>query len=429
MKSKSLLPIAAAAVLTLSSTSCASRKSVADVSSSDQAVAVRPADGQPLDEAFSFDADETTVEQFAKGNNEMAFRLFREMKGFDSKVVSPLSISYLMGMLANGADGETRAEIIRALQCEGLTLDQINGACRILMQKDDKDAKATVNVANYVAVNHSFQLKKPFADILRQNYGADVESLDFTKRSTLGRINGWCSKQTDGMIPRFLDEVDPSAVSYVLNAIYFNGTWSKPFEKSDTHSEAFHGYTRDRKMTDMMHQESKFDYCETENYSAVNLPYTQSGYGMTILLPKEGKSVDDVMGQLNAEALAELPSKMENCLVDLKMPRFTTSTTTPLNQLIAQLGANRMFSEATADFSRLADGFFFVQQMMQKARIEVTEKGTRAAAVTGAMIATTSLSREPRRVEFHANRPFLYFITQYNTGAILFMGSFMGNEL
>ena len=135
------------------------------------------------------------------------------------------------------------------------------------------------------------------------------------------------------------------------------------------------------------------------------------------------------MGQLNAEALAEIPSKMENCLVDLKMPRFTTSTTTPLNQLIAQLGANRMFSEATADFSRLADGSFFVQQMMQKARIEVTEKGTRAAAVTGAMIATTSLSREPRRVEFHANRPFLYFITQYNTGAILFMGSFTGNEL
>lgn len=130
MKHTTLLPIAAAAVLTLSSTSCASRKSGADVSSSDQAVAVRPADGQPLDEAFSFDADETTVDQFAKGNNEMAFRLFREMKGFDSKVVSPLSISYLMGMLANGADGETRAEIIRALQCEGLTLDQINGACR-----------------------------------------------------------------------------------------------------------------------------------------------------------------------------------------------------------------------------------------------------------------------------------------------------------
>ena len=428
MKHKFSLP-AAMAVLAAFAPSCASRKATTG-QNADDGVVVRQPDLKQTDRAFGVDAEDTPLLRVAKANNEMAFRLFSQMKGFDSKVMSPMSITYLMGMLANGADGQTRSEIIEALQCSGLSTEQINHACQALMQQAAEDSTDVMNVANYVAVNHTFSLRPTFVNTLRQHYGAEVEALDFKQSSTLQRINGWCSQHTDGMIPKFLDEVDGSAVSYVLNAIYFNGTWADKFTKMSTRKEAFRGYTRDRKMADMMHQESKFDYFSNDTYAAVTLPYSSYNYGMTVLLPNEGKSIDEMMQQLTPEEVTEkMPQQMERCMVDLKLPRFTTATDISLNELVMKLGAKRMFSPSKADFSQLADGPFCVAKMLQKAKIEVSEEGTRAAAVTGAMVATTSLQPQPRRVAFHANRPFVYLITDLRTGAILFMGQFTGDGL
>lgn len=410
-------------------TSCSSQKQASKQQDSFTGqVTERPYDPQ-FDSAFGVDPEDTPVLRLSKGSNEMAFRLFSQMQGFDSKVMSPISITYLMGMLANGAQGQTRTDIIKALQCSGLTAEQINNASRVLMEQAAADTTDVLNVANYVAVNHTFTLRPAFVSTLRSSYDAEVEALDFSDRTSADRINSWCSKHTDGMIPKMLDEVEPSAMSYILNAIYFNGTWAEPFPKSETRKEAFRGYTRDRKMADMMHQESKFDYYANDTYSAVTLPYSSYRYGMTILLPAEGKSISDMMKQLTADKVQKLPSQMERCMVDLKLPRFTTSTETQLNDLISKLGAESMFSSSKADFSLLADGSFHVAKMLQKAKIEVSEEGTRAAAITGAMVGCTSLQPEPRRVAFHANRPFVYLITDQRTGAILFMGQFTGDEL
>lgn len=411
-------------------TSCSSQKSASKQQETFSGqVSPHPYDPQ-FDSAFGVDPEDTPILHLSKGSNEMAFQLFSQMQGFDSKVMSPISITYLMGMLANGAQGQTRTDIIKALQCSGLTAEQINNACRVLMEQAAADTTDVLNVANYVAVSRTFNLRPAFVGTLRSSYDAEVEALDFNDKATADHINSWCSKHTDGMIPKFLEEVDPTAMSYILNAIYFNGTWAQTFSKSETRKEAFRGYTRDRKMADMMHQESKFDYYSNGTYSAVTLPYSSYSYGMTILLPAEGKSISDMMKQLTAEEVTKkLPSQMERCMVDLKLPRFTTSTETQLNDLISKLGASSMFSSSKADFSLLADGSFHVAKMLQKAKIEVSEEGTRAAAITGAMVGCTSLQPEPRRVSFHANRPFVYLITDQRTGAILFMGQFTGDEL
>lgn len=364
-----------------------------------------------------------------ENNNAFALNLFSQMKGFDSKVVSPMSVSYLMGMLANGADGQTRQEIMKAIGCEKVSLRDLNEFYQMLITHANHFDKATtINIADYIALNCHYQLKDGFASTMQNYYKAGVESLDFSKASTLKRINRWCSDHTDGMIPKIIEQVDADAVSYIMNAIYFNGTWTDKFDTRQTKLENFQGYTRDIKKTQMMHRNGKYQYMDNADFAAVNLPYGNGSYSMTVILPNRGKSIDDVMAGLDAKKVGELRRSMDECVVDLKLPRFTISQETSLNDIISKLGAPTMFTSG-ADFSNFASGNLSISKMLQKAKIEVSEEGTRASAVTMAMVAMTALRPEPRKVEFHANRPFIYMITEHSTGAILFMGQYTGSEL
>lgn len=364
-----------------------------------------------------------------ENNNAFALNLFSQMKGFDSKVVSPMSVSYLMGMLANGADGQTRQEIMKAIGCEKVSLRDLNEFYQMLITHANHFDKATtINIADYIALNCHYQLKDGFASTMQNYYKAGVESLDFSKASTLKRINRWCSDHTDGMIPKIIEQVDADAVSYIMNAIYFNGTWTDKFDTRQTKLENFQGYTRDIKKTQMMHRNGKYQYMDNADFAAVNLPYGNGSYSMTVILPNRGKSIDDVMAGLDAKKVGELRRSMDECVVDLKLPRFTISQETSLNDIISKLGAPTMFTSG-ADFSNFASGNLSISKMLQKAKIEVSEEGTKASAVTMAMVAMTALRPEPRKVEFHANRPFIYMITEHSTGAILFMGQYTGSEL
>ena len=364
-----------------------------------------------------------------ENNNAFALNLFSQMKGFDSKVVSPMSVSYLMGMLANGADGQTRQEIMKAIGCEKVSLRDLNEFYQMLITHANHFDKATtINIADYIALNCHYQLKDGFASTMQNYYKAGVESLDFSKASTLKRINRWCSDHTDGMIPKIIEQVDADAVSYIMNAIYFNGTWTDKFDTRQTKLENFQGYTRDIKKTQMMHRNGKYQYMDNADFAAVNLPYGNGSYSMTVILPNRGKSIDEVMAGLDAKKVGELRRSMDECVVDLKLPRFTISQETSLNDIISKLGAPTMFTSG-ADFSNFASGNLSISKMIQKAKIEVSEEGTKASAVTMAMVELTALRPEPRKVEFHANRPFIYMITEHSTGAILFMGQYAGSEL
>ena len=228
------------------------------------------------------------------------------------------------------------------------------------------------------------------------------------------------------MIPKIVDQVDAGAVSYLMNAIYFNGTWADKFDAHNTKKESFRGYTRDIQKVDMMHQVEKFYYTENEMYKAVDLPYGNGSFSMMVLLPNEGKSIDEMMKSLNAECFAKIHQNMEKCMVNLKLPKFTTETKLDLNDIIGKLGAPSIFNPSQANFSHFADGNFFVSKMLQKAKIEVSEQGTKAAAVTAAVMLTSMAPTQIRNVEFFANRPFVYAITDRQSGAILFMGQYMG---
>lgn len=215
-----------------------------------------------------------------------------------------------------------------------------------------------------------------------------------------------------------------------MNAIYFNGTWADKFDKADTRVEPFHGYTRDIKRAPMMHREGRMYYARMQGYGAVVLPYGNGNYTMTVMLPYEGKSVTEVMNSLDASVMDSIWRAAEECRVDLKLPRFTIATETRLNEPMAQLGAAAMFTPGQADFSQMTAQPIYISGMLQKAKIEVSEEGTKAAAVTSVMVRTTALEpQEPWFVNFHADRPFIYMITHRPTGAIFFVGQYTGDDL
>ena len=363
-------------------------------------------------------------------SNTFAINLFRTQVGMDSKVVSPVSVAYLMGMLANGANGNTQEEIMKCLGMEGVSILTLNEAYKSFINMAAKwDKQTTINIANCIAVNKTISLKETYKTDMTSMYDADVESLDFASPSALETINTWCSKKTEGMIPKIVDQLDNNALAVLMNAIYFNGTWKSQFDKNDTEEERFQGYTRDVKRVKMMHQNEKFYYTSNDDYAAVSLPYGNGTYTMTVILPNNGKSTTDVMNGLNADKFDKMSHNMEECIVDLKLPRFKTSTKSQLNKPISELGAPSIFISGKADFSNMSATPMFVSAMIQKAKIEVSEEGTKAAAVTAGVMVMSALStEEPRHVAFHANRPFIYTITERNSGAILFIGQYTGPE-
>ena len=415
--------IALTATVLLALSACSSTKKISDNKSND---IVSMTTEEEIDPEFMVLSD--AQYDLVKRNNNFALTLFSEMKGVGSNVVSPMSVTYLMAMLANGAEASTREEIMDAIGAKDFDIDEMNAFYAYLIRRaKTADKQTTLNIANYIALNKEFKLKKKFASTIADRYQGAVESLDFTNPESTKRINGWCSEHTNNMIPTIIDQVEPSAVAYILNAIYFNGTWTDKFDKNNTKKEQFNGYTRDIMYVDMMHRNAKYYYTSNDVYSAVTLPYGSGAYSMTVILPNEGKFITDLTKTLNADTIASLRRNMEECLVDLKLPRFTTEMKLPLKGIVAKLGAPSMFDATRADFSSFANGNVYVSEMLQKAKIEVSEEGTKAAAVTMGMVKLTSMRpQEPRRVDFHCDRPFVYMIQDNYTGAILFMGQFTG---
>ena len=372
-----------------------------------------------------------TEQELVKGNNDFAFNLFRKVTSQNSEIVSPISITYALGMLNNGAAGETQAEINKVLGFGETGADGINDFCRkMLTEAPNLDKLTKVMIANTIYMNKGYELKPDFITKANTYYDAEPETRDFFDGKTRDVINKWGNDHTEGMIPEVLKEgeFDPSAVSYLLNAIYFKGAWAEKFDKGNTKDETFTTETGKKKQVPMMHQEHVFNYTEDETCQTLSLPYGNNAYCMTILLPKEGKTINDVAQTLTAETWKKKKLRMHGFNVDVKLPRFESKSDLGLIEIMSALGMPTAFTQA-ADFSNFCNAPTYIGLMKQVAKIKLNEEGTEAAAITVIMMDLSASGRpsEPQRVNFHATRPFLYVISEQSTGAIFFIGQYMGD--
>lgn len=385
-----------------------------------------------------------TAEQtvFANDNNAFTLNFFQSLNGKmknRSIVCSPLSITYVLSMVNDGATGTTEQELEQTLGFHKGGIQAVNDYCKNLIDNlPHVDEKVQLNIANAIFVNDKYQLRKQFQQDMSNYYDAKAEALDFSSPSTLGRINGWCDEKTRGMIPTILERVDPRTVSYLLNAIYFKAEWASMFEKNETREETFttpDGETR----VPLMHQNVYMNYLRNDQYAAVSIPYGNGQWMMTVMLPEDGKTTDDVISSLAASGwstdfLKNPLREARRYAVDLKLPRFETAFDTDdaggLIELLKGMDIRRAFDGNSAEIPNMCEnGDLYISMMKQKAKIKVNEEGSEAAAVTIAglnFLSAVADTQEPPKATFHANRPFVYVIHEQSSGVILFVGKFMG---
>lgn len=362
--------------------------------------------------------------QLVNADNNFTFNLFKAIPESQGKnvMVSPLSISLALSMTLNGAEGTTKTDMITALGLNGLSVDEINQTYFDLVTALKKaDPNVVMNVANSIWIKKSFPVLEPFIATNQKYFDARVEKLDFNS-AALNTINSWVNEKTNAKIPKILDEISADEIMFLINAIYFNGKWQVQFEKSQTQDGSFTLRTGSSVNVPLMKLKEKFGYSEQTGYEALKMPYGRGKFGMVILLPDAGKTPDQIMAQMTPSAWGTLKSSLNSAVkVDVWLPRFKFSWESDLNGILTSLGMGVAFSSTNANFSKInADAQLYITKVKHKTYVDVNEEGTEAAAVTSVGIGVTSVG--PGGPEFHVIRPFLFFITEEDTGAILFVG-------
>ena len=368
-------------------------------------------------------------------NNDFACNLFRSIneqkRGRGSFIVSPISVSYMLGMLNEGADGNTRRQISDVLGL-GNDVHDINMYFKKMTDEAPRvDSKVAVKIANCIDVNSrkGISLIPQFEADMRKYYSAQVDEMDFTTGGNVDIINNWCKSKTQGMIPKILDKLDPEAAMYLLNAVYFKASWVWIFDPKETRDRSFTKEDGSTVKCMMMHRKSQASYGKNDLCEMLCMPYGSNGYSMYVLLPRMGKTVGDIIKNISAKELKKQRTyEMSNHEVDILIPRFTTENETDLTSVLSSMGMPLAFNERAAEFPNMAleHDDLYVSKMKQKAKIEVDEEGTKTAAVTVTEMRNRAAGPSSGYT-FHATHPFVYYIIENSTGSIFFMGTYCGD--
>ena len=361
-------------------------------------------------------------------NTQFGFNLLDEIRKTEQDeniFISPFSVSIALAMALNGASGETEQAMIQTLQLQELSSESINvGYAGLRQTLLLSDPKVTLTIANSLWARQGIPFKQDFLQRNTQFFGAEISTLDFVDPSALKTINQWVNTNTNGKIPKILDEINPDAVLFLINAIYFKGSWGEEFDSSQTRDGIFHLATGGEKQVPMMRRTGDYSYYENyeEKFQAIRLPYDDERISMYIFLPYRESNLNLLLDNLNAESWENWMSQFREQEVSLVMPKFKLEYEKMLNTPLESLGMGIAFASGLADFSRMADlevlgKNLYIGEVLHKAVIEVNEEGTEAAAVTSIGIRATSVPPA-----FIADRPFFFAIRDNETKTVLFMG-------
>lgn len=357
-------------------------------------------------------------------NTDFAFNIFNKLIMEDSGqnvFISPLSILLALAMTYNGAVGDTNLAMADAMEFSGMDMEELNqGFSDLMVSILNGDPSVQINIANSIWSRFGFDPKEDFVDINKKYYSSEVKELDFSDPGAVDTINDWIEDATEEKIKKMLTVIPGDVVMYLINAIYFKGDWTYPFEEEATYEEDFNLEDGSKKSVEMMHIVEHYDYITGENFGMVRLPYGDEKFSMYIVLPDEGAAVDSIVGFLDSYYYDNLRNSMVDREIRLAMPKYKMEYGVKvLNDVLTELGMGIAFGPE-ADFSGINPGIF-ISEVMHKAVIEVNEKGSEAAAATVVAMAESAMPVD-EMIEFIVDRPFFFVIADDRSGAILFMG-------
>ena len=361
-------------------------------------------------------------------DNEFAFDLLKKTitaSGETNVFVSPLSVSIALGMTWNGAIGTTKTEMEAALKMNGMSATDINDYYRIMLSTlPSIDPTTKLSIANSLWYRTGLEVKPDFLKVNSDYFNAYIKQMDFSQAWAKDTINNWCAKKTNDLIKNPLDKISPDAVMYLVNAIYFKGIWRKHFETKNTQEANFTNEFGNQVKVNMMYQKDTFNFVQDDNAQYLDMPYGNNAFCMTVILPNDGKTIDNVLNYLTTDSWNNTIKYSQTKVVEVYFPRFKTQNKFLLNDPLKNMGMNLAFTD-NADFTNIANAPLKITRVLHDTYVEVTEEGTEAAAVTIVEVGITSVLNAPIPV-FRVNKPFLFVIREKSTGVILFIGK-MGN--
>ena len=355
------------------------------------------------------------------GSNAFAFDLLRQVNTAQrgsNVFISPLSASMALGMTANGAAGSTYDAMRSTLRLGDASRQEVNEGYKSLIDLlRGLDKSTDFRIANSIWYEQTFPFNEPFLAESKSFFDAEVKGLDFSSPSALTTINSWVNQSTNSKIPTILDDIDDAEVMFLINAIYFKGSWQKQFDKSKTAPAPFFALDGSTASVPLMHQSVPLRVAHTSTYTAVDLLYGNSAYAMTVVLPNQNVSVNTLAESLTGESWKSLEESFSEHQSEFYFPRFKLEWKRVLNSDLRALGMGIAFDNA--DFTPMSPRGreLVITKVIQKTFVDVNEEGTEAAAATSVGIGLTSAPSAIR-----VDRPFLFVIRERFSGTIMFMG-------
>ena len=380
----------------------------------------------PIEPTFELvELDTRTQKEIAKTGNDFANKLMLQMNQQvtdQNMMISPMSLQYALGMLSNGCDETALKEITDAMGMNDYSLDMLNSFYYNLTQtlvQEDEDF--TLKLANAIWIQNDYQVGKDFIQNNKALFHADVNNIDFYQVNKAKKtINEWASKATEGTIKDLSLQINELTRVVLANACYLKGKWTVPFDKKDTQKEIFYNMDGSTSEANMMYLTEILNFRNSANepYMMVELPYGNQTFSMIVVLPKEGKTLDDILPNINWSNMYLGGQK-----VHVQLPKFKIEAKYPteIMKCIKEMDINRIFIPGS--LSGINDELF-VSSISQDTFIEVDEAGTEASAVTNMGMAGSAGpgSTPPPTPTIRMDRPFAFAICENTTGAVLFMG-------
>ncbi len=362
-----------------------------------------------------------------ESGGNFGLKLFKEInkEERDKNVfISPLSVSMALGMTYNGANGSTEDAMQGILELGGLTNQEVNESYKSLIELlIGLDSKVKFQIANSIWYRQEWTFEEVFLNLCGTYFNAEVSGLDFNDPNAPNIINGWVDENTNGKIKEIVDApINPLTVMFLINAIYFKGTWTYEFDVSKTKDDLFTLPDGSKKACKMMIQSNDFQYFSNADFQAIDLPYGDGGFRMTVFLPRPEKNIDDLIAELGAENWDLWMNSFSKHGGTLELPRFKLKYEIKLNDILKALGMGIAFDPDQADFTGMYKGTYklYIDKVKHKTFVEVNEEGTEAAAVTSVEIAFTSIG--PSGFTMRVDRPFIFVIRENQSNTMLFIG-------
>jgi serine protease inhibitor len=362
--------------------------------------------------------------KIVQSDNNFGFKIFNRINQAEkdkSIFISPASISFTLAMTLNGANGGTKDEMQSVLEMQGLTNAQINENFNSLMNLlQNADPKVIFQLANSIWYDKNFIFEATFINDCKKYFNAEIAGLDFKSSETSGIINDWVDKNTNGKIKEIIDKIiDPNVAMYLINAIYFKGSWKYRFDETNTKDANFYLADGKTKSCRMMSQSAQHPYFDNNDFQAVDLQYGNSHFSMTIILPKFGKDLNNIISGLNQDSWNTILTNFKKDSIILSMPKYKLEYDITLDNILKSLGMVIAFTD-NADFTSMFKlGGLYISKAKHKAFVDVNEEGTEAAAATSVEISYKSV---PTLITMNINHPFVFIIRENKSQSILFMG-------